>query len=166
MARIEVTADGWARHGAHRYFCALGRGGIQRNKREGDGATPAGLYPLRQLLYRADRLARPDSNLAMAEIQPLDGWCDAPSDAAYNKAVTLPHGASAEAMWRADELYDLVIVTGHNDDPVVPGRGSAIFIHVARPDYGPTEGCVALSRQDLLALLIVLDGNSEIQIDP
>jgi L,D-peptidoglycan transpeptidase YkuD (ErfK/YbiS/YcfS/YnhG family) len=133
-----------------------------------DGAASSGTNGkvLRQLLYRADRLARPDSNLAMAEIQPLDGWCDAPGDAAYNKAVTLPHGASAEAMWRADELYDLVIVTGHNDDPVVPGRGSAIFIHVARPDYGPTEGCVALSRQDLLALLIVLDGNSEIQIDP
>lgn len=164
MARIHITVDGWLQHGTQRYRCALGQGGVRQDKREGDGATPAGLYPLRRLLYRADRLARPDSKLPMAEIQPEDGWCDAPDDAAYNKAVTLPYGASAEAMWRADGLYDLVVITGHNDNPVVPGRGSAIFIHVASPDYGPTEGCVALARQDLLALLPVLDDNSEIQI--
>ena len=96
----------------------------------------------------------------------MDGWCDDPGDAAYNRAVTLPYRASAESMWRADGLYDLVVITGHNDDPVVPGRGSAIFIHLASPDYGPTEGCVALSRPDLLAILPFLADDSEIQIDP
>ena len=163
--RIQVTADGWLHQGAQRYRCALGRGGVRPDKREGDGATPAGLFPLRRLLYRADRLARPNSKLPMAEIQPTDGWCDDPGDAAYNRAVMLPHGASAESMWRSDELYDLVVITGHNDNPVVPGEGSAIFIHVASPDYGPTEGCVALARQDLLALLPHLDSDGEILID-
>ncbi|MBC8239498.1 MAG: L,D-transpeptidase family protein [Alphaproteobacteria bacterium] len=163
---MQVTADGWLYLGERRYRCALGRGGVRLAKREGDGATPAGLYALRQLLYRADRLARPDSGLPMAKIQGTDGWCDDPGDAAYNRAVTLPYGASAESLWRADGLYDLVVITGHNDDPVVPGRGSAIFIHLASPDYGPTEGCIALSRPDLLAILPLLAGDSEIQIDP
>ncbi len=164
--RLQVTADGWLYRGKRRYRCALGRGGIRIDKQEGDGATPAGLYPLRRLLYRADRLVRPDSKLPAAEIQAMDGWCDDPGDAAYNRAVTLPYRASAESMWRADGLYDLVVITGHNDDPVVPGRGSAIFIHLASPDYGPTEGCVALSRPDLLAILPFLADDSEIQIDP
>jgi L,D-peptidoglycan transpeptidase YkuD (ErfK/YbiS/YcfS/YnhG family) len=164
--RIRVTADGWLYGGKQRYRCALGRSGVRIDKREGDGATPAGLYPLHQLLYRADRLVRPDSRLPMAKIQATDGWCDDPADAAYNRAVTLPHDASTEAMWRADGLYDLVVLTGHNDDPVVAGRGSAIFIHVASPDYGPTEGCVALSRPDLLALLPHLAVGSEVQIEP
>ena len=164
--RIQVTADGWLYGGKRRFRCALGRGGVRVDKREGDGATPAGLYPLRRLLYRADRLVRPHSNLPIAKIQATDGWCDDPRDAAYNRAVSLPHAASAETMWRADGLFDLVLLTGHNDDPVVPGGGSAIFIHVASPDYGPTEGCVALSRPDLLALLPHLAVGSDIQIDP
>ncbi|MDA1097552.1 MAG: L,D-transpeptidase family protein [Proteobacteria bacterium] len=164
--RIQVTADGWLHHGKRRYLCALGRGGIRIDKREGDGATPAGLYPLRQLLYRADRLARPVSKLPLAKIRPTDGWCDDPGDAAYNTAVVLPYPASAEAMWRADGLYDLVVITGHNADPVVPGRGSAIFIHLAGRDYSPTEGCVALAQGDLLAILPLLADDSEIQIDP
>ncbi len=164
--RIQVTADGWLHHGKRRYRCALGRGGVRIDKREGDGATPAGLYPLRRLLYRADRLAKPESNLPLAKIQSTDGWCDDPSDAAYNRAVRLPYGAGAEAMWRTDGLYDLVVIMGHNDDPVVPGRGSAIFIHVASRDYGPTEGCVALARRDLLAILPHLASDSEIRIDP
>lgn len=166
MALLRVTADGWLQHGAQRYRCALGRGGVRSDKREGDGATPAGIFPLRRLLYRADRLVRPQSKLPMAKIQPSDGWCDDPRDAAYNQAVTLPYGARSENMWRADGLYDLVVITGHNDDPAVPGRGSAIFIHVANPDYGPTEGCVALARRDLMAMLPALDSASAIRIDP
>ena len=163
---LHVTADGFLHHGARRYRCALGRGGIRAQKVEGDGITPSGRYPLRRLLYRADRLAQPVSQLAMAKIRPDDGWCDAPDDPAYNGPVTLPHGASAETMWRADGLYDLVVILGHNDAPVVPGAGSAIFMHVASPGYGPTEGCVALARDDLVALLVELDDSCEIQFSP
>jgi L,D-peptidoglycan transpeptidase YkuD (ErfK/YbiS/YcfS/YnhG family) len=135
--------------------CALGKGGVvaASHKREGDGATPLGDWPLRRLLYRPDRGPAPKTALAASPIAPEDGWCDAPGDAAYNRPVSHPYPASAERMWRDDPLYDLVVVLGHNDDPVVAGAGSAIFLHVAKPGYAPTEGCVALSREDLEALL-------------
>lgn len=161
---IQVSADGWLQFGALRFRCALGRSGTGAHKREGDGVTPAGRFPLRRLLYRADRLAQPDSMLPTSTIRPDDGWCDDPADPAYNQAVRLPHPASTENMWRDDGLYDLVVILGHNDDPVVAGAGSAIFMHVASPGHGPTEGCVALARDDLLALLKELSGDDEIEI--
>ena len=133
--------------------CAVGRGGIGVKLREGDGITPAGRYLLRRVLYRPDRLKAPVTRLSLAPLQLQDGWCDAPADPHYNRQVRLPYPASAEALWRADALYDVIAVVGFNDDPVVPGKGSAIFLHVARPDYAPTEGCIALGLTDLLAAL-------------
>lgn len=133
--------------------CALGRTGIRADKREGDGATPAGVFPLRRLLYRPDRLALPTTSLETLAIRPDDGWCDDPADPRYNRPVRLPYPARHEALWRDDRLYDLVVVLGHNDDPVVPGRGSAVFLHVAAADYAPTAGCVAVATGDLLDLL-------------
>jgi len=139
----------------HEAPAALGKGGFvaAERKREGDGAGPIGAWPIRRVLYRPDKGPPPKTALPVAAIKPEDGWCDAPLDPAYNRPVALPYPASAERMWRDDGLYDLVAVLGHNDDPVIPGAGSAIFLHVARPDYGPTEGCVALARADLEALL-------------
>jgi L,D-peptidoglycan transpeptidase YkuD (ErfK/YbiS/YcfS/YnhG family) len=139
----------------HRVKAALGKGGVKlaADKREGDGASPIGAWALRRVLYRPDKGPLPTTGLSVEAINREDGWCDAPSDPAYNRPVTLPHRTSAERMWRDDGLYDLVVVLGHNDDPVIPGAGSAIFLHLARPDYGPTEGCVALARKDLEALL-------------
>jgi L,D-peptidoglycan transpeptidase YkuD (ErfK/YbiS/YcfS/YnhG family) len=131
----------------------VGRGGIAVKGGEGDGISPLGCWPIRRVLYRADRLAPPATVFAVAPIAPDDGWCDAPDHALYNRPVRLPFAASHEEMWRADALYDLVVVLGHNDDPVVPGVGSAVFLHVARPDYGPTAGCAALARADLLEFL-------------
>jgi L,D-peptidoglycan transpeptidase YkuD (ErfK/YbiS/YcfS/YnhG family) len=136
-----------------RFRCAIGTGGRRRYKQEGDGATPVGLLPLRRLLYRADRLAIPDCAVPREALAPSDGWCDDPGHADYNRQVRLPHPARHEEMWRTDGLYDLVGVLGWNDDPVERGRGSAIFLHVARPDYGPTEGCIAVAKPDLLVLL-------------
>jgi L,D-peptidoglycan transpeptidase YkuD (ErfK/YbiS/YcfS/YnhG family) len=98
-------------------------------------------------------MGTPSTRLPAAPIAPQDGWCDDPADPAYNRLVPLPYPARHERLWREDEIYDLLIVLGHNDDPVVPGLGSAIFLHIARPDWGPTEGCVALARADLEALL-------------
>lgn len=152
---FEVYADGvFLRTGAE-LRCALGRSGVVEAavKREGDGATPAGRWPLRRVLYRPDRLRAPRTRLPVAPLGPSDGWCDAPGDLAYNQSVTLPYAGSAERLWREDPLYDLIVVLGHNDAPVVAGHGSAIFLHVARADYAPTEGCVALARTDLLAVL-------------
>jgi L,D-peptidoglycan transpeptidase YkuD (ErfK/YbiS/YcfS/YnhG family) len=152
---FEVYADGVFFHAGGESRCALGRGGVAAPgaKREGDGATPAGLWPLRRLLYRPDRLSAPKTRLPIAALAPANGWCDAPGDPAYNQAVTLPYPASAEHLWRDDGVYDLIAVLGYNDAPVVAGRGSAIFLHVARPDYSPTDGCVALAEADLLDVL-------------
>ncbi|MBO6784420.1 MAG: L,D-transpeptidase family protein [Alphaproteobacteria bacterium] len=144
---------GWLDFEGTRHPCALGPAGIRDNKREGDGATPRGSFPLRRVLYRADRVSRPDSGLPVSEIGARDGWCDAPDDPAYNQQVPLPHTASAENLWRDDGVYDLLVVVGYNDAPVVGGRGSAIFLHVASPEFGPTEGCVALEIGALQAIV-------------
>ena len=150
---LTVGADGRAAWRGRVLRCAIGRGGIARAKAEGDGATPAGRFPLRRVLYRADRVAAPDTALPRAAIAPADLWCDAPEDALYNRAVRHPYAARAEPLWRADACYDLLAVIGFNDDPVVAGAGSAIFLHVARPDYAPTAGCVALAPRDLRDIL-------------
>jgi L,D-peptidoglycan transpeptidase YkuD (ErfK/YbiS/YcfS/YnhG family) len=124
-------------------------------KREGDGATPIGTFELRKAFFRADRLRAPRTALRLKATAPADGWCDAIRDRNYNRPVPRPYPASAEAMWRADGLYDLVIVIGYNDRPRVQGRGSAIFMHVAREGFQPTEGCIALRLKDLRKLLAV-----------
>ena len=135
--------------------CALGPAGDNAGaaKREGDGKTPLGDWPIRRLLYRPDRGGAPATAIPAQALAPDDGWCDAPNDSAYNRQVKLPYPASAERLWRDDGLYDVIVVLGHNDDPVVPGAGSAIFLHLARPDFSATQGCVALARADLEALL-------------
>ena len=152
---FEVYADGVFFLADAKARCALGRGGVAAMgaKREGDGATPAGLWPMRRLFYRPDRIAVPTTRLPITALTPADGWCDAPADPAYNRAVQLPYPASAEHLWRDDEVYDLIVVLGYNDAPVVSGRGSAIFLHIARPNYAPTDGCIALGRVDLLGCL-------------
>jgi len=150
---IAVSPDGWLQAAGRRWRCALGRAGVVADKREGDGGTPRGVLPLRRVFYRPDRLSPPATGLPVRALAPDDGWCDDPADPAYNRLVRRPYPASAERLWRDDAVYDVIVELGWNDDPVAPGRGSAIFLHVARPDYGPTEGCVALALSDLLALL-------------
>jgi L,D-peptidoglycan transpeptidase YkuD (ErfK/YbiS/YcfS/YnhG family) len=155
MTEAIVHADGRLVFQGRTFRCALGRAGVvpADRKREGDGGTPTGLLPLRRLHYRADRVKLPPTALQRAPIAPDDLWCDAPTHASYNRLVRKPFDASHEEMWRADELYDIVGELGWNDAPVVPWHGSAIFLHLARPDYGPTAGCVALVRADLLEVL-------------
>jgi L,D-peptidoglycan transpeptidase YkuD (ErfK/YbiS/YcfS/YnhG family) len=135
------------------YACTLGRSGVRGDKREGDGASPVGCLPLRAVFYRADKMSTPATRLPCTAITRDDGWCDAPADPAYNRKVRLPYPASAETMWRDDALYDIVVVLGHNDEPVVPGAGSAIFLHLMREDGGPTEGCVGVDRALALELV-------------
>jgi L,D-peptidoglycan transpeptidase YkuD (ErfK/YbiS/YcfS/YnhG family) len=146
--------------------CAVGRSGFSRHKREGDGATPLGVFPMREVFYRADRLAKPTTALPCRAIADNDGWCDDPTDPHYNCLVTLPYVASHERMKRDDALYDLVVVLGYNDNPVVAGLGSAIFLHVVSPDFSATEGCVALELSDLQQIVAALKPGDEISITP
>lgn len=148
-----LGTDGILTLGSLRLRAAVGRGGVRTPKQEGDGTTPAGLLPLRRVLYRADRVARPRAAVPVMPLAPHDGWCDDPTHNDYNRPVRLPHDGRHEALWRSDAVYDLIGVLGWNDAPVVRGIGSAIFLHVARPDFAPTEGCIALALSDLRSLL-------------
>ena len=142
---------------AHRVLeAAIGRGSVRPLKREGDGGTPLGRFPIRLVLYRADRTLRPHTALPLRAIRPDDAWCDDPLDRNYNRLVRLPSRRSAEGLMRADRLYDLILVLGYNDRPRVRGKGSAIFVHLARPGLTPTEGCIAFSPHDLRVLLAEL----------
>lgn len=155
---------GEARWGDRVLPCALGKSGVRADKREGDHATPLGLFPLRQILFRPDREAPPATALPSRAIAAQDGWCDDVADPAYNRAVALPHAGRHEALWRADGIYDLILVIGHNDDPVVAGAGSAVFVHVARPDFSGTEGCVAFRAEDLRWLLAQMKPGDAVQV--
>lgn len=143
---------------------ALGRAGIGPDKREGDGRTPAGRWRILRVLYRPDAGPRPATRLPSRPIARDDGWCDAPRHRLYNRWVKLPFPASHERLWRDDALYDLVLVLDHNTRPRVAGRGSAVFVHLARPGFAATEGCVALRRADMRRLLARLRPGAEIVI--
>ncbi len=158
-ARVSVLARSHAAQqailavGNLRLHCALGRSGSRVAKREGDGATPIGIWHPVRIFYRADRQSRPLSSLPIKRLKPEDGWCDATMNRNYNRFVRLPYSASAENLWRSDHVYDIVVVLDHNTRPRRRHCGSAIFVHLARPDFTPTEGCIALTRRDLCLLL-------------
>jgi L,D-peptidoglycan transpeptidase YkuD (ErfK/YbiS/YcfS/YnhG family) len=166
MTDIRILPEGRLILPGRKFGCALGRSGIVRDKHEGDGATPAGRWPPRELMYRPDRMAPPRSPLPSVAMERDWGWCDDPAHPDYNRRVRLPHPARCEELWRADRLYDLVLTIGYNDAPVVAGRGSAIFMHVARPGLAPTEGCIALGLGDLEAVLAELSPDDWIVIEP
>jgi len=157
-----VYPDGRLIMGRDEFRAALGRAGINPHKQEGDEATPVGLMKLRRVLFRADRGSRPDCAVPVEPLAPEDGWCDDPTHADYNRMVRLPHPARHEMLWRGDAAYDIIGVLGWNDAPVVRKAGSAIFLHVARSDMAPTEGCIALKLPELRRLLAA--GMTEIQV--
>jgi L,D-peptidoglycan transpeptidase YkuD (ErfK/YbiS/YcfS/YnhG family) len=161
-----ATADGVLDLGERKVRCALGPAGVvpAAAKREGDGGSPAGVWPIRKVIYRPDRGPPPASEFRVCAMTEHDGWCDDPADPAYNRPVKRPYPASSEALWRDDGVYDIIVVLGHNDDPVVPGMGSAIFLHLCRPGYPPTEGCVAIARDDLEDLLSVAKPGDAVEI--
>ncbi|WP_428486601.1 L,D-transpeptidase family protein [Rhodopila sp.] len=151
--RAIVTPDGVFTFRGETVRAALGYGGVRADKREGDGATPLGVLPLRRVLYRPDRGPPPSCAVPRNPVTRTDGWCDDPAHPDYNRLVRLPIGAHAEALWHDDGTYDIIGVLGWNDRPVYPRRGSAIFLHLARHDYAPTQGCVALASDDLRRVL-------------
>jgi L,D-peptidoglycan transpeptidase YkuD (ErfK/YbiS/YcfS/YnhG family) len=168
QVRAKLKAiQGTLKFAGNTYDCMVGKSGIVSPKFEGDGGTPAGLFHLREVRYRADRMSAPPSGLPVFKAKPSDGWCDDPEDVAYNRVVTLPYQSDAESMWRDDHLYDVLGVIGYNDAPVVAGAGSAIFLHVMRPatdDNRYTTGCVSLKIEDVLAVLAKCTPSTTIDI--
>ncbi len=146
--------------------CALGREGTatQRDMCEGDFKTPLGVYPFRRIYYRADKVSPPETKFPAHVITQNCGWCDEPTNSSYNQYVNLPFEVSHEQLWRSDDIYDLIIVMGHNDDPVVSDKGSAVFIHVARHGFLPTAGCIALELSNLQRLVGLIERGDEIKI--
>ena len=163
-AKPGQRSRGWLVAGPLALPVALGRGGIKANKREGDGGTPRGTFRLRRLWWRADRLPRPRTQLPVRRIGKDDGWCEDPGDRHYNQPVRLPPDHPGDRLWREDRLYDFIIELDHNTRPRVAGRGSAVFVHVARPGFAPTAGCVALTSSALRRLLARLGPRTRISI--
>ncbi|MEM9571329.1 MAG: L,D-transpeptidase family protein [Pseudomonadota bacterium] len=161
-----ATARGKFSGGGITCQCAIGRGGIigAAQKREGDGTTPLGKWRLKRVFYRPDRVARPETALPVTPLAEQDGWCDAPDHPLYNRPVKLPFPASHEKLWRDDAVYDLVVELSHNDDPIEPGLGSAVFFHLSHEDFRPTEGCVAIPRDYMVAVLQAATPNSYLEI--
>jgi L,D-peptidoglycan transpeptidase YkuD (ErfK/YbiS/YcfS/YnhG family) len=170
LARLDVRArpsnrrQGWLAAGPWRIPVALGRAGIAADKREGDGATPAGRFRPVRLWWRADRLPRPATRLPVRPIGPADAWCEDPADRRYNQPIRLRPGEPGDRLRRADALYDLVIEIDHNARPRVARRGSAVFIHVARTGLAPTAGCIAMPAAPLRRLLRRLGPKTKIFI--
>ena len=146
--------------------CALGRGGVidASQKREGDGASPIGIWQMKRAFYRPDRLPRPETALPVIALKETDGWCDAATHPLYNRPVTLPFSSSHEKLWRDDHVYDVIVELSHNSDPIVPNLGSAVFFHLAREDFRPTEGCVAVSLEQMLKVLKTSSDKTSIKI--
>jgi L,D-peptidoglycan transpeptidase YkuD (ErfK/YbiS/YcfS/YnhG family) len=146
------------------FRCALGKAGISAFKREGDGATPLGRLHLLGGYIRPGRHPSRRSGLVLKPSRADMGWCDAPTDANYNRPVRLPFRASHEKMLRGDRLYDVCIVLGWNVRPRRRNGGSAIFLHLARPGFLPTEGCIAVERRTMLRLLPLLSRGTVINV--
>ncbi len=153
-----LTAEGWT------IPVALGRGGILANKREGDGATPRGTFHPRQLWWRADRHKRPQTYLPTRAIRPEDAWCEDPADRHYNQPIRLDRDRPGDRLTRKDHLYDFIVEIDHNTTPRVAGRGSAVFLHLARENFGPTAGCVSMTEAAMLRLLRRFGPQTRIEI--
>lgn len=167
MSDIFVDSDGTLTFKGKSYRSTLGRGGVRIDHSEGDGSTPVGCFPIRKVFYRPDKFGSPPESVFTTQALRLDdGWCDDADRPEYNKYVKLPYDGSHEELWRDDHVYDIIVILGHNDSPPVPGKGSAIFMHVAREGYTPTLGCIALSLEDLLEVLRGADVSTKICIRP
>ena len=155
---------GWLTAGPLAFPVVLGRGGILANKREGDGATPRGTFRLKRLWWRADRDPRPKTLLQARRITAQDAWCEDPDDRRYNQPIRIAPGATGDRLRRDDQLYDFIIEIDHNTRPRMARRGSAVFIHVARPDLSASAGCVTMPKARLRRLLRKLRPGTRIVI--
>jgi L,D-peptidoglycan transpeptidase YkuD (ErfK/YbiS/YcfS/YnhG family) len=146
----------------YQFQCSIGKSGFSKNKKEGDGFTPVGTFYIERIYYRADKISNLVTKINKVKIHERDGWCDDPRQKEYNQLIEFPFNFSAEKLYREDSLYNVVCVLNYNTNPITPGLGSAIFIHVVKDDYKPTEGCVALKQKDLIYLLSFIDNKTKI----
>lgn len=156
---------GWLIADGHAIQVALGRGGIRADKREGDGGTPRGVFHPVRVWWRKDRHVRPRTALPIRPIRPDDGWCEEPGERRYNQPIRLGAATAGDRLTRADHLYDFIIEIDHNTRPRISGRGSAVFLHLARENFGPTAGCIAMTRPALLRLVARLTPQTRIVIE-
>ena len=160
-----VVKNGFLISQNHKFRCAIGYNGLSKNKTEGDGCTPIGIFKINKILYRPDKINNFKFNLRSEAIKINDGWCDDINSDLYNQKINFPFKQSAEYLHRDDDLYDIICVIDYNMNPIVKGKGSAIFLHVATENYSPTHGCIAIKKEELLKICIELKTSSTIMID-
>ena len=160
-----VVKNGFLINQDQKYKCSVGYNGLSKNKTEGDGCTPVGTFKLNKIMYRPDKINDFKSNLETEIIEKRDGWCDDINSELYNQKIIFPYELSAENLYRDDDLYDLICIIDYNLNPIIKGKGSAIFLHVASSDYSPTHGCVAIKKDELIEIAMKLNRGSLIQID-
>jgi L,D-peptidoglycan transpeptidase YkuD (ErfK/YbiS/YcfS/YnhG family) len=168
IIRVRAAAGnprrGWLTAGGLTVPVALGRGGIKANKWEGDGGTPKGSFRPLRLWWRADRHPRPPTLLPARAIRPEDAWCEDPTSRHYNQPMRLGPDQAGDRLTRDDHLYDFIVEIDHNAAPRIAGRGSAVFLHLARKDFSPTAGCVSMTQSAMLHLLRRLGPRTRIVI--
>ena len=160
-----VVKNGFLINQDQKYKCSIGYNGLSKDKAEGDGCTPVGTFKLNKIMYRPDKINNFKSNLETEIIEKKDGWCDDINSELYNQKIIFPYELSAENLYRDDDLYDLICIIDYNLNPIIKGKGSAIFLHVASSDYSPTHGCVAIKKDGLIEIAKKLNRDSSIQID-
>ena len=146
------------------FFCVFGKDGVTENKVEGDWKTPIGKFPIRKIYYRKDRINKIESEIECISLSPSDAWCDDVNKKEYNTFIKIPFDGSYENLWREDELYDVIIVLGYNDNPIVQGKGSAIFIHISKENMEFTKGCLVINKEDMITLIKKITSKTEIEI--
>ena len=161
---IIVKKTGYLKYKNFRFKCALGKNGIKKKIKEGDDITPKGTFKIKAVYYRKDKIKKILTSIKTRKIKKNMGWCDDPKSAAYNQLINLPNKVGYERLYRKDNIYDLIIVLNYNMTPIVKNKGSAIFIHIAKKNYSPTKGCIALSKIDLLKILYNINKNTKIKI--
>jgi L,D-peptidoglycan transpeptidase YkuD (ErfK/YbiS/YcfS/YnhG family) len=162
---IIINKSSYLKYKNFRFRCALGKTGIGKKKIEGDNITPKGLYKIVKIYYRKDRIKKISSKFELIKITKNIGWCDDPNSEKYNQIINLPTKYSYEKLYRKDNIYDLILVLNYNMNPVVKNKGSAIFIHIAKQEYQPTQGCIALKKGNLIKLISKINKNIAIKIN-
>ena len=162
---IIINKSGYLKYKDFKFKCALGKTGIGEKKREGDNVTPTGTFKIVKIYYRSDRVKKISSKLRLIEITKNMGWCDDPNSKNYNKLINLPSKYSHEKLFKKNNIYNVIVVLNYNMKPIIKNKGSAIFIHIAKNNYQPTQGCIALKKNDLLKLLSKISRNIKIKIN-
>ncbi len=161
---IIVKKSGYLKYKNFKFRCALGKNGIKKKIKEGDNITPKGKFKLTKIYYRQDKIRRIKCSITKIKIKKNMGWCDDPQSNFYNRQIKLPSKFSYEKLYRNDRIYDLLVVLNYNTKPIIKNKGSAIFIHIAKKNYKPTAGCIALKKKDLIKLVQMIKKNTKINI--